>query len=292
MGAGRIRKKIEHFTWLALQWLFGVVLFLAAFGSLIGDDADFQIFLGVFALGCFSIPPIRAFFRAQFEKIAFDPSILNPFSKKQLYKKEMIMALEDGVLTEQEASDLEKTAEALGIKDSYVEKLRHKDFEGRIKPVIKRIETARRFSPDDERELSAIAEKLQINEEFGDELKVFRDLWEYENSGTFALRVIDAPILLKGDEECYFQAPAVWAQLKRGEQTPMSEGSLYVTNKKIVFDGSQQSANITMGRVVQTVLYRNGIEVRKSSGKPDFFEMAEAHAEYVAALIRVIVDKR
>ncbi len=292
MNAGQIRQKIEHFTWLALQWLFGIILFMAAFGSLIGDDASVQIFVVVFALGCFSIPPIRSFFRAQFEKVVFDPSILNPFSKKQVFKKEMVMALEDGVLTEQEAADLEKTAEALGIKDAYIEKLRHKDFEGRIKPIIERIETARRFSPDDERELSAIAEKLQINEEFGGELKVFRDLWEYDNNGAFALRVINAPILLKGDEECYFQAPAVWAQLKRGEQTPMSEGSLYVTNKKIVFDGSQQSANITMGRVVQTVLYKNGIEIRKSSGKPDFFEMAEAHAEYVSALVHIIVNAR
>lgn len=160
--------------------------------------------------------------------------------------------------------------------------------------------------------------------EFGPEFKMFRDLWEYENNGVFPLHMTDVPILLNKNEECYFEAPAVWKQIKNvkqykgyaggsvgfrvakgvrfsvGRAVPVydqyeemqavSGGEIYVTNKKIIFNGATKSTNITVGRIVQLELYKDGIEVRKTSGKPDFFQMAGAHAEYVSALIHNMMN--
>ncbi|MCB9964494.1 MAG: hypothetical protein H6855_00220 [Rhodospirillales bacterium] len=281
------------------------------------------------SLGLYTVPairrPIRNFLKNGAEGFSWDLSLLNPTSKKHEFKKEMKAALADGVLTDDEARTLERKAEELGISDEYINKLRHEDFAKRIKPIISRIETTHRFSPDDEAELKTMAGDLKIASEFGGEFQMFRDLWTYENEGRFDLEPIDVPILTGANEECYFEAPAIWRQIKtvskhRGyvggsvgfrvakgvrfsvgravpvrdvyeEMQDISGGEIYVTNKKIVFNGSRKSTNVTMGRIVQLELYNDGIEIRKSTGKPDFFKMAGVHAEYLAAIVHNMMNK-
>ncbi len=315
-----VMNKTKSVLWLFVQWILGLFFLLCAFVSLFGLQDNFIGFVITLALGVALVPPLRALFTSKGKKM---PTIaLSP--KKRKFKKEMSQALDDGVLTDEEARHLEQKAEELGIQDEYVDKLRHKDFEGRVKPILNDIEQTRRYSPEHEKQLKEMAEQLQIKGEFGPEFKMFRDLWEYENNGVFPLERIDPPILLKNNEECYFECPAVWKQVKTMKQykghtgasvgfrvmkgvrfsvgrampmydevqemRPLSDGEIYVTNKKIIFNGSAKSTNITVGRIVQVQLYGDGIEVRKTSGKPDFFQMAGVHAEYISALIHNMMN--
>ena len=66
----------------------------------------------------------------------------------------------------------------------------------------------------------------------------------------------------------------------------ISDGTLYVTNKKVIFDGTSRSTAIPYGRLVSLQLYADGIELKKATGKSDYFMMDGMSAEYSVALIQ------
>jgi hypothetical protein len=68
----------------------------------------------------------------------------------------------------------------------------------------------------------------------------------------------------------------------------VSPGVLYVTSKRLVFRGSKKSASVPFGRLIDYTLYADGIELHKTSGKPDVYLMDSPDPEYIAALINVI----
>lgn len=314
-------EKMKHGLSTFLQWLFGIMFVLVALSIFSESNVTGYgnvVLLLFFAFGCFCIPPIRGWIIIIFTEFG----LLS--NNKKEFKKEMIEALKDGVLTKEKSDNLARKAYELDVPKEYLDKLRREDFEKRIKPIVTDIEETRRLSPSNEAELKKIARNLQITSEMGENFQMFRDLWKYENEGTFLLRSINVPILLRSREECYFTVPTVWQQNKtiterrgyagasigfrvaRGVHfsvgravpvskqyeaiQPVSEGEIYITNKKIVFNGEKKSTSITMGRVIQVEIYSDAVEIRKTSGKPDYFMMDGAHAEYFAAIIHKIIN--
>lgn len=311
--------KVKKTILSALQYFFASVFLMAALGSII-DPPDYTFGFFCFVLGLFLLPAFRSLLRDKISTFKF-PVIS---SRKREIQNDLDAALEDGVLTDDEAKELEIKAEKLGVTEEYITKLRTKDFEGRVQPILDEIEQSRRFSPSQEQQLDEIAANLKIKGQYDEKFKIYRNLWSYENTSDFDFEPISAPIMLKKNEEAYFEAPCVWKQIKtvrnykgytggsvgfrvvKGvnfrvgravpvydeaeEMVPLSDGEIYVTNKRITFNGSRKSTNITTGRIVQLLMWQNGIEVRKTSGKPDFFEMHPVHAEYISALIHSIMN--
>lgn len=302
------------------QYFFAVMFLLAALGSII-DPPEYVLGIVFLGIGLLLLPPFRSFLKNNSRNIKI-PAIS---SKRRELRKDVEAALEDGVLTDEEARHLEARADELGIKQDFITKLRTKDFNGRIQPILDEITETRRFSPDQETELKQIASDLQVDVRYENEFKMYRDLWHYENDGKFEFVPISPSIMLKSNEEAYFETPCVWKQLKvvrnykgyvggsvgfrvaKGvnfrvgravpvydeaeEMVPISGGEIHITNKRITFNGDRKSTNITTGRIVQLLMWGNGIEIRKTSGKPDFFEMNPIDAEYISALVHNIMNK-
>ncbi|MDF2765674.1 MAG: hypothetical protein K0S81_2668 [Rhodospirillales bacterium] len=65
----------------------------------------------------------------------------------------------------------------------------------------------------------------------------------------------------------------------------IASGALYITNKKLVFNGDHRSSAVNYSRIIGYQLYTDGIEIKKTSGKNDVFEMEGAAAEYTVALV-------
>lgn len=184
------------------------------------------------------------------------------------------------------------------------------------------IEIERRMNPDQEAQLSAIAEYLGIEPPLDENYRKFRELWAAENGEQVYLAPVDVPILLRPDEQCCFSEPAIWEQLKVtntrdgyssfsttfpimkgasyriGSLKPryrnldgikeMAVGSLYITNKRLFFDGGSLSATITFNGIVNVECYSNGIEVGKINDRNDFFQMTPLSSEYAYMIIQEI----
>lgn len=247
--------------------------------------------------------------------------MLSYFRKRKL-RKVVRGALADGVLSEAEASSISDAQRELRLDSAVVDEERVRHFNKAIAPILRRARSSRRLSDKDHGTLMWIAERQQVTPSFGSDLAIYRALWEIENTGAFEPKPINANLRLGRGEECYHTCEAIWAQVKKvrthhgyvgasigfrvakgvtlrlGKAVPqiteheelqdIDSGSLFITNKKIVFVGGRRSTNVTSGRIASTVLYSDAIEILKNSGKPDVFKLAKHDLEYVDALLQVI----
>jgi hypothetical protein len=240
--------------------------------------------------------------------------------KKRGFRKELEKALADGVLTDDEVKYLEERSEELGVEQEYVDRIRMEHFNKQVAIIKERVKKTRRFSPDDEARMKRLAQDLRINLDLGPEFNVMRFLWAWENRHPVSPEPIAADILLGRNEACYLAARAKWRQVKTFKERAgstgfsssirimkglsyrsstlkphyrtwegmhdISEGTLYVTSKKVMFDGDRRSTSIPYGRLVSLQLYTDGIELKKSTGKSDYFITDGTSAEYAVALIQ------
>ena len=65
----------------------------------------------------------------------------------------------------------------------------------------------------------------------------------------------------------------------------ISDGSFYITNKMIVFEGNKKSTTIKLGSLFDLDLYSDAIEVKKSRGQHDIFIPDPSDVEYGSLII-------
>lgn len=284
------------------------------------EPSNYPLGFVFLAAGLYLVPFVRNYSKDKVKRIKL-PAFL---SKKIEMRQHINAALSDGTLTEEESITLCNKARELNIDVDYIQKVRTEDFNQRIEFIKNEANKTRRLSPHQESQLKEISSNLQIEHTLTGDLKIYRDLWQYENNGQFNLTSISVPIFLKDNEIAYFGAPCSWKQIKtirnhngytsgsvgfsiakgvnfrigRAIPTyseaekivPISKGEIYITNKRITFNGDRKSTNITIGRITQLLMWSNGIEIRKTSGKPDFFSMSRTHAEYISALVHNMLN--
>jgi len=249
-------------------------------------------------------------------------NISHNLSKKKI-KQQLLNMLDDEMLTDREENELREHAQELGLTEKEYIEIRTTIFNDSISSILKKIKKSKRYSPDDEIALKKISEQQQVNIDFSlDFLTQYRQLWEIENTGEFTPQSIDVHIRLTTNEICYFEAISEWKREKRikkhkgyiggsigfrvakgvtfrvGKAVPLydeyddivsiSEGTLYVTNKKIVFIGDKKSTNITLGKFADYELYRDAIKINKTSGPPDIFTLNEDDMLLLDALLQTI----
>ena len=253
--------------------------------------------------------------------------VSNYFKKREI-KREVMNALADGILTNEEILHIKNMQAELGIEDEYVEELISEYFDEAIQPILKRIRDSNRFSPYDEKELKRLERNLRINSFLEDELKIGRRLWELENYGEFTPEPVEADINLSPGEVCYHFCYATWLQLRRfrknsgfvgghfgsrsasslvrlrvdkintipyhddGFLHEVSSGTLYLTNKRVTFVGKSKSVHLTYIRVQDYELYRDAMQVNRVKGTPEIFKINFQDIEYMDAVLqsmRIIV---
>lgn len=202
--------------------------------------------------------------------------------------------------------------------DEYSRRADH--FLGTTAALRGQIEVDRRLSPDQEMFLIELAKSLRIDPPIDANYRIFRELWAAENNEQVYLTTMDAlhPHLAK--EQCCFIEPAVWCQpdaqtsaacsprfstpfpltkyasYRIGSLKPrhrpldatreMATGTLYITELKLFFDSATLSTSITFNGIVNVECYANGIEVGKSNGRSEFFQMAPLSSEYAYMIIQ------
>ena len=69
------------------------------------------------------------------------------------------------------------------------------------------------------------------------------------------------------------------------EMTPLTSGTLYVTSKRLLFNGETRNTAISLAKILDCHMYADALKVEKSTGKPDLFSMGLPQARYILALI-------
>ena len=153
-----------------------------------------------------------------------------------------------------------------------------------------------------------------------DVIERLKEKWIIENG---ELKIVQVPINLQRNEQCYFATWVDWLEnrtvTKRinyggptarikimkgvyyrlgsiGVQRITSEevhlidsGQLYLTNKRIIFVGGKKNSNIPLNKILSINPYSDGVEVEKDSGKSPIFKLNNADI-FAMTLTRVIND--
>jgi hypothetical protein len=76
-----------------------------------------------------------------------------------------------------------------------------------------------------------------------------------------------------------------YTPIKSEEMTPLSGGLLYVTSKRLLFNGQSRNTTITLKKIVDGHVYTDSLKIEKSTGKPDLFAMSSFEARYILGLV-------
>jgi len=238
------------------------------------------------------------------------------FGRKKILTEKLQELIADGELSEQDDQTLQKTASLLGLDQSDLDELTKKSFLNEFNSIQKRIEKAWQLSDEDLDEIEVLKRKYGVKH-FTMEGNgiVFRQIYLLEAKGELP-NPIDADLLLDSKEPAYYGVGSTWQQtrvrnhgysgtsisvptgikgvrfrfgqynpIKTEELTPLASGTLWVTAKRLIFQGDRRNTKVDHKKILDTEIFLDALRVEKSTGKPDYFSMKAVQARYITALI-------
>ncbi len=60
-------------------------------------------------------------------------------------------------------------------------------------------------------------------------------------------------------------------RVTREEMRQIDTGTLYITNKRLLFNGAGKNFNVPYKKVVQFTAYKDGLKIERDSGRDQYF---------------------
>lgn len=238
----------------------------------------------------------------------------------KIYKAEVDKVILDGELDEGERAFIEKLQNDLKLPDEVAQKIYLTSGQELIRNFMNNVISDAKLSPEEERELQAIAKNLHAELKFDDvtktDLEKYRLYWQIENDEMPELQV---DINIPRSEKCYFiahntqwleqtaETPAkvnsnnalslkiakglYWRnpandtkKLDTAQWHALDSGTIYLTNKRVLFKGSKGDKIILLNRVIDFTVFANGMEIEKGEGKNPFLQF-EGNMDIFAMLL-------
>jgi len=235
-----------------------------------------------------------------------------------VYKASMQEAVADGRLSSNERSFLAQLENELKLPAVLAEKISEEVREQYFADHVDNLINNADFSPADEKELEAIAKSLNINIDLTgrnkQQLKQLKTYWALEN---LPLTEYQSELPLQKGEICYFKVADVsWYELRGSQKLDVhagrithkefylqelskqksannsvlrfvDKGTVYLTNKRILFDGQAKNSNIRLDGVELTTPYKNAVYILKEKGKSPVLQFAKKADVFALILERL-----
>ncbi len=226
----------------------------------------------------------------------------------KIYKAEVDKVINDGELDEAERAFIEKLQNDLKLPQEVAQNIYLTSGQELIRNFMNNVISDAKLSPDEEKELNAIAKNLQTDFKMDvatkNDLDKYRLYWQIENDEMPELQV---DINIPRTERCYFVAQnAQWFEqtsetpakvnsnsalslkiakglywrnpaqdnkkLENSAWQSIDVGVVYLTNKRVLFKGSKGDKIILLNRVIDFAVFSNGMEIEKGEGKNPFVQ--------------------
>lgn len=237
----------------------------------------------------------------------------------QVFEVAMRRALSDGTFTAEEKAQLEATATALGMSEVQTKRLYGVAATAAVQSAFDAAVNDRRYSTDEEAKVNELAHSLGVTIQHGTDTKRiverFRLLGRIDEG---ELPVITPGILLQRGESCHWSGPATHKELRtvtkrinysgpsasikimKGVRwrvgsvsvqrvssevmTEIDRGTLYITSKRLLFDGAKKNTSIAIGKISNFTAFSDGIQIEKGSGRDAYF-VGEGDWELAGAVL-------
>ncbi len=228
----------------------------------------------------------------------------------KIYKIEVEKVINDGELDEAERAFIEKLQNDLKLPNEVAQKIYLTSGQELIRSFMNNVISDAQLTPDEDRELQAIAKNLHAELKFDDatrsDLDKYRLYWQVENDEMPELQV---DINIPRSEKCYYVSKdAQWFEqvsempakvnsnsalslkiakglywrgsaadnkkLEAAQWHSIDVGTIYITNKRILFKGDKGDKIVLLNRIIDFSVFSNGIEIEKGEGKNPFLQFS------------------
>lgn len=238
---------------------------------------------------------------------------------RERYRERLQHALTDSHLSANERADLEATGKSFGLNEEVLAAIYKEEVLRVVQQVFDSATADRRLTEEEDQRLADIAANLGVTLTHSDETKRaierFPLLARIENG---QIPEIPAPILLQRSEQCFAQfpsrlhekrsvtkrvgysGPSGSIRIMKGlrwrygyvnvhrvtteELRQIDTGTLYVTNKRLLFNGQSKNVSVPLKKVIQFTLYRDGVQIEKDTGRDQYF-LGEGDLELLGAVL-------
>lgn len=240
-----------------------------------------------------------------------------------IYRDQLRSAATAGSLTDAAKAELETLAASLHLPATMIADIRKDELTPLVQRVLNAAIADKRLSPEEEAQVAAIAKNLDlVPTQDGETTRVldrYRLLWRIDQG---ELPEVAVPIHLQQGEVCRLMLPAtrfetrsatraigyagptVRIRLAKGVYWNMGRlavnretseqwkeqgtGTLYVTSKRVLFDGSTRSIVLPLRRIIQFTMHTDGVQLAKDSGKDQLFTFT-ADTEVIGAVLGAVL---
>ena len=239
------------------------------------------------------------------------------------YQKGLDEVLSDGRLSPEETRKIGALQIALRLDSTTAENLRSPKTTALLKRKLESVLSDRRVSPIEQQQLDEMAQNLGVPLSLTSAQKADRDLfalyWQIENG---PLPWYDVPLTLQKGERCHFSSHCDWhefrsktvrmnyhgptyririakglyyrvgslnvAPVRQEELTHIDSGTVYFTNKRVIFDGSRGNKTIRLSALLGIQPYTDGIGLEKATGKSPVLAL-NANVELATVILSAIL---
>lgn len=239
------------------------------------------------------------------------------------YRQRAEKAIINGQITVGEKAALAEFQLAISISEKSAETIFKEVCQAHLNRLIKQLSVNARITPDEDQQLQRISKGLGVQQdaEAKRDVERFKRYWAIENTPLISVEVTAA---LQKSEVCYLYVKGVqWyeerATSRRNNYDDhyefnqsfdlidlqsnitstqketfqivkrISIGELYLTNKRLIFEGPEKVTSLKLSTISATKVYRQGISVNKSTGK-DMLLLMSRDADVLALFIQRLQD--
>jgi hypothetical protein len=222
------------------------------------------------------------------------------------FREQLKKALDDEELSEVEKQKLEDVAENFSFSKTVKTDIYKEEVLAVMQEAFKRAVMDRRLTPAEELRLAKMGENLgiEITHDHATLITIKR-LKLLARIDVGELPTIEPSLRLQRGEVCHAEFPCrlhEYRVITRGvayhgptgririmkglswrygyisatpvrseELRQLDSGTLYITNKRLLFNGSRRSVNTQLKKIIHFTAYQDGIQIEKDSGRDQFF---------------------
>jgi hypothetical protein len=244
---------------------------------------------------------------------------------KKIYTEEYSKAIINGRLTSEIETYFSKLANMLNIPENVSNEISKDLRMQKVQSYIKEITNDGKVSPQEEQELNDMAKSLSINMIFDEKnqesLNKMKLLWKIENED---LPVLSPNVILPKKENCFYSGEVDWYEYRtqinrvnysgptvrvkilkgmyyragslnvntesREVLKKIDHGTLYISNKRLLFCGTNRNITIQLDKIIDFEKYSDGFKIVKDSGRNVFIAPDNDIDIPVAIVAKVMKD--
>lgn len=244
---------------------------------------------------------------------------------RAVYEEAVAGVIADGKLEEDEKAFLEKLKRELTLSDDIATRIYADLAKQFVQKVLESSIADQKLSPEEDTELRAIAKNLGVEIVLEDKTKALLDkyrlFWLVENG---EIPTVPVEINLQRNERCYFVTNVDWHEhrtvtrrIRYGGPTyrlkivkglywrmgdlavqrvtedvleHIDSGRLFLPSKRLIFIGERKNTSIALSKILDFILYKNGVEIEKAAGKSPFLVFAYNLDVFAVILAKAIED--